>query len=78
MENQFDGSAKRTRMIVLEPFEATDEREGSSMWFTPHLEIFVAVDQTGDDIFFTFENRCFYARREIITAHCTRHNVTSA
>jgi hypothetical protein len=80
MKWQINFAAKRIRMIVIEPFEAENCTSGSLMWFTPHLEIFTAIDEPGDEVLFVFENGYFSATREIIGAHCRpyRHSTRAA
>jgi hypothetical protein len=78
MERQVNRAAKRWRMFVIEPFNATSETDLSSLWFTPQLEIFAAIDEPGDEVFFTFENAWFFVSREVISSHCRLFHSTSA
>ena len=57
-------------MIVVEAFQAVNEIDVSSMWFTPDLQLFVALNEPGDVVLFTFANDSFIALREVISAHC--------
>jgi hypothetical protein len=70
MENQFNHSANRICMIVIETFEAVNEINSSSMWFTPELQLFVALGEPGDAVQFTLANDSFIVLRETIAAHC--------
>ncbi len=63
-------SANRTCMIVVETFEAVNGAGGASIWFTPELQIFVALDEPGDTLPFTFEDDHFTAMRDTIVTHC--------
>jgi hypothetical protein len=78
MPQQFNHAAKRIRLIVVEPFEALKETDGSSMWFTSNLEIFAAIDEPGDEVLFTFANGSFIAAREVITGYCRPSRSTLA
>jgi hypothetical protein len=65
-------------MIVVEPFEAANATDGSSMWFTPRLEIFVEVSEPEGKGFFTFADASFTARLDLIIAHCRLYYSTLA
>jgi len=60
MENQFNPSANRICMIVVEAFQAVNEIDVSS----------IALNEPGDVVLFTFANDSFIALREVISAHC--------
>jgi len=57
-------------MIVIETFEAVSEIDGASMWFTPDLQLFVALDEPGDAVRFILANDSFMVLRETISSHC--------
>jgi hypothetical protein len=63
-------------MIVVETFEAANETDGSSMWFTPELQIFATLEEPCDAVLFTFANDSFTASRDTIARHCRPYRST--
>jgi hypothetical protein len=78
MEKQFNHSANRICMSVVETFEAVKKADGSSMWFTPELQIFVTLDESRDAVLFTFANDSFTTTRDTIATHCRAYRSSLA